>query len=126
MGDFSALPRRTRSAILNNATFRFFIRHDSSDAMLVAEEFGLHSEEHKALDALESKPGQYSQLLLQCAGQSIVLNMKPTPIEYWIATSHPKDMICWKNHTETSLWSKICDLAKRYPQGAIHGNGVAA
>jgi hypothetical protein len=120
MGDFSSLPRRTRSAILNNATFRFFLRHDSSDAKLVTEEFSLNEAEQDALEHLESRPGELSQLLLQEAGQSIVLNLKPTPLEYWLATSHPTDLKMLRNAKETSSWETIQRLAKEFPKGAIH------
>ncbi len=120
MGDFSSLPRRTRSAILNNATFRFFLRHDSSDAKLVTEEFSLNEAEQEALEHLESRPGELSQLLLQEAGQSIVLNLKPTPLEYWLATSHPADLKVLRSAKETSSWETIQRLAKEFPKGAIH------
>jgi len=123
MNDYVSLPAATRSAILNNSPMKFFLAHDTSELQLVASTFKLNSRELDLLASVRSDPGHYSELLAFLGRRPQVLRLSPTGIEYWLATSHPKDrdweQLAMDQHPGMDRFALIQSLGRSYPNGAI-------
>lgn len=123
MNDYTAVPESCRSAILNNSPMKLFLRHDSSEIDLVADTFKLNERERQLLGSLRSVPGQFSELLAFFGSRRQLLQLRPTGVEYWIATSHPKDCeleaMAIAASPDVPREEVLKRLARRYPNGAI-------
>ena len=52
----------------------------------------LNEQEIELISSLEQKRGEYSEVFLINNDKRGVLRVCPTPLEYWIATTHPADL----------------------------------
>ena len=128
MNDYVALPDATKSAILNNSPIKMFLSHDSSELDLVSSTFRLSCRETELLASLKSKPGRFSDMLMFLGKHRLVVRLVPTGIEYWLATSHPKDCdwerLALKEHPNLDRLELLKRLGRSYPHGAINIQGV--
>ncbi len=130
MNDYAALPDATRSAVLNNSAMKFFLAHDPSELATVRETFRLSDRETDLLASLRSEPGRFSEMLAFIGGRRQVLRLAPTGIEYWLATSHPRDRewerLAMQEHSSLQRFEILKHLARSYPHGAIRVEFAAA
>jgi conjugal transfer ATP-binding protein TraC len=130
MNDYVGLPDACRSAILNNSPMKVFLAHDASEVGHVSETFKLNEREAHLLASLRLVPGRYSELLLFFGARRQVLCVTPTPTEYWLATSHPRDVEqeqqLQRLRPNASRFELLRELARRYPHGAVDHDALAA
>ncbi len=129
MNDYVALPDAVRSAILNNSPVKLFLAHDSSELDLVTNTFKLNPREAEMLGSLRSEPGRYSEILALLGKRRQVLRLVPTGIEYWLATSHPRDRdweeLAMREFPDLPRIELVKRLARRLPQGAINAQAIS-
>lgn len=78
------------SAILNNTANKFILMQ-RGDLDQVKHVLKLNDQELELISSLEQKRGEYSEAFLINNEKRGVIRITPTPLEYWIATTHPKD-----------------------------------
>ena len=124
MSDYAALPVGCRDAILNNSQFKVLLAHEAANIETAAAICRLNEREASLLQSLRTVPGQYSEILCMLSQRRQVLRLVPTPIEYWIATSHKKDVdweaLALSASPNRSRFDVLKGLARRYPNGALH------
>ena len=78
------------SAILNNTANKFILMQ-RGDLDQVKHVLKLNGQEIDLISSLEQKRGEYSEAFLINNDKRSVIRICPTPLEYWIATTHPAD-----------------------------------
>jgi 2,3-bisphosphoglycerate-independent phosphoglycerate mutase len=86
------------------------------------ESLSLNENEIELVKSLRQKKGEYSEAFLMAQDKRSVAVVGSTPLEYWIATTDPKDLgvieADQKAHPERSEIERLEWLAKRYPRGS--------
>lgn len=107
-------------ALLSNSFVRVLLRH-AFDHERVAKIFGLTDHGEAAFRALTSKRGEYAEAFLQFGNRAEMVQVSPSPLGYWMATTSAKDrdaerMVRQKNLT-APLINLLGALAERFPKG---------
>lgn len=109
--------------LIENSYNKIFLRHEEGHDE-VARVCSLNDTQLHALRSLKTVPGQYSEVLVKTGSHSEVLQIFPSPISYWMATSNQddkdKEADYLKRHPHLSRIEILKKLARDYPQGAIH------
>lgn len=92
------------SAILNNTANKFILMQRGGLEQ-VKQVLKLNEQEINLISSLEQKRGEYSEAFLINNDKRSVIRICPTPLEYWIATTHPAD-----NETIKNFQVKFPDL----------------
>lgn len=120
MQDFAASP--IAAALMNNAATAYLLRHERAHEE-IAREFHLNDRELAIFRGLEMRRGHYTEAFVR-RGQKhhFLARVVLTPLEYWIATTHPPDLALEEQyrarHPELSRLALLTRLAERYPHGA--------
>jgi type IV secretory pathway VirB4 component len=109
------------SALINNSATTYLLRHRAGHDV-IAETFHLNDREKFVFEGLEMRRGEYSELLILAGRQHHFLaRVTLTPLEYWIATTHPADQAYLKDlqeaHPHLSLLDQLQLCAARHPHG---------
>lgn len=110
------------TAVVNNAATTYLLRHRAGHDV-IAETFHLNPRERAVFEGLEMRRGEYSELLV-LAGRDhhFVARIVLTPLEYWIATTHPADQAVLAaiaaQHPHLPLSDQLALCAERFPRGA--------
>jgi len=109
--------------LIENSYNKIFLRHEEGHQE-VAQACSLNDTQLKALRSLKTVPGQYSEILVKTGMHSEVLQIFPSPISYWMATSNQddkdKEADYLKRHPHLSRIEVLKKLARDYPQGTMH------
>lgn len=114
-------------AILPNCSIKWLLTQQQSDSSRIKEVLGLNDNEIAMVKSLYSEKGNYSEAFLLAQKDRTVVVVESTPLEYWIATTDPKDIgMIEKTHTAgKSHIDLLLELSKAYPKGvAAHERGV--
>lgn len=108
-------------ALLNNSYMRILLRHASGHER-VAEVCRLPEFALAAFRTLTSVKGRYSEALFQYGEHAEVLQIVPSPLAYWMATTDKRDRdveaaLRQKNPTAAPI-KILSTLAERLPRGA--------
>jgi hypothetical protein len=120
MQDFAASP--IAAALMNNAATAYLLRHERAHEE-IAREFHLNDRELAIFRGLEMRRGHYTEAFVR-RGQKhhFLARVVLTPLEYWISTTHPPDLLLEEQyrarHPELSRLELLTRLAARYPHGA--------
>lgn len=115
------------SAIITN-TYRYIILRQVNENAINAIEriLGLNSIEKMVISLLDQKKGYYSEIFLRQTGiGSSKMVVSPSPMEYWMATTDPKD-----NREMSELLKKmpleqaVKRLAENFPHGISTKGGM--
>lgn len=109
-------------ALVNNSETAYILRHNVGVEAAV-ETFKLNDTERKVLEGLESRHGEYSEVLVLSGQERHFLGrVVLTPLEYWVATTHPPDLAALAKvqaaHPDAPLLEQLQICAARYPHGA--------
>lgn len=108
-------------ALLANSFNRVLLRHAFGHER-VAELCGLTDNGLAAFRTLTRVRGQYSEAFLQSGHHAEVVQIIPSPLAYWMATTNAEDKAVEQNTRDknrTAAPMKILNaLAKRFPMGA--------
>ncbi|MCM0606269.1 MAG: hypothetical protein KA715_09275 [Xanthomonadaceae bacterium] len=107
--------------ILANAPNRFILRQRGNEKTL-KDDLKLNAVETKDAFSLSQVRGVYSEFFLQSESIKGTLIYRPTPLEYWLSTTHPPDNSLLKEVSEKNQNLSLSDLmlhmASHYPHGA--------
>jgi hypothetical protein len=108
------------NALLSNTYQMFILRQTSgAGADKVQRVLKLNNSERDLVSILRQEKGYYSEILLKIAGVSSKVALVPSPVEYWMATTDPKDKEIMANYLSQGipLPEALKSLAEKYPHG---------
>jgi conjugal transfer ATP-binding protein TraC len=124
--DFLAVP--TAQAILANTSTLFLLKAVSNhDA--VAQALSLNERETHLFKSLTSVKGKFSEMLVRRENGSAVCRLYPSPYEYWVNTTDPRDRALEREELARNRGDRLLalrELATKYPRGAAGGARKAA
>lgn len=111
-------------AILSNTATKFILMQ-RGDLEPIRRILKLNEQEMKLIASLRQVKGRYSEAFLMANEARTVIQMHPTPLEYWLATSDAADNAVLDaaraNDPGKSLSEHIRDLSQQYPFGTSGG-----
>jgi hypothetical protein len=118
--DFTRSP--IAQALVNNSATTYLLRHRAGHEV-IAQTFHLNDRETYVFEGLEMRRGEYSEILVLAGRQHHFLaRVVLTPLEYWIATTHPADSAVLadleRRSPHLSLLDRLLLCARAYPRGA--------
>ena len=123
ISDYLGLPEVLQNAILNNAQCKYILPHEETEIPKVAEAFLLNDREQELLAGLRAEPGKFTEFLGMFGPRRQVLRLAPTPLEYWLATSHHADLkweaLVRQANPDRSLLEILKGMARKWPGGAM-------
>lgn len=119
---------KVAGAMLANSSIRWCLSQKGSDPKRVQEILSLNDNERALIESLHQERGVYSEAFLIAQDQRSVVLVEPTPLEYWIATTDPRDIseIDRRQALDPSgdALGLVRKLADEYPRGiAAHRGG---
>ncbi len=108
-------------ALLPNCSIKWLLLQQQVDGDRLKEVLDLNDNEIKMVKSLYQEKGKLSQAFLLAQKNRIIAVVESTPLEYWIATTDPKDLgtldkFIFSNPTASKLES-LASLSSHYPQG---------
>lgn len=118
------------SALLSNCSIKWLLTQGQVDSEKLKTTLGLNDNEIELVKSLHQEKGKYSQAFLIAQKNRSLCVIESTPIEYWIATTDPKDLAkadaLAAAHPEQSHFVRLQQLAESYPFGvAARERGAA-
>jgi conjugal transfer ATP-binding protein TraC len=117
--DFTGSP--IASALVGNSATVYLLRHRRGHEVL-AREFRLNAQELEVFRSLEMRRGEYSEVLVLHGSHHFLGRVVLSPLEYWIATTHPADLARERQvaeaHPDLSRLGVLRLLAEEHPKGA--------
>lgn len=80
------------NAIMSNSSIKWVLRQKGADQQRLKETLQLNDNEMELLNSLHQKKGFYSEAFVMCEDKKGVVVIESTPLEYWLATTDPKDL----------------------------------
>lgn len=113
---------RASQAILPNTSTKWVLMQKGANKERLREVLSLNDREVEIISNLHQEKGVYSQAFLMTEEKHALVHLEPTPLEYWIATTDPRDLSKFdevmKKSPLQSLQETLEYLSKEYPQGA--------
>ena len=115
-------------AILPNCSIKWVLMQQGIDPVRVKEALDLNDNEVGLVKSLKQEKGVYSEAFLMAQNDHCVAVIESTPLEYWIATTDPKDLALIDKESRAakslSAVEVLARLAEQYPRGvAAHERG---
>ena len=109
-------------ALVQNSATNYLLRHRAGHEV-IAEHFHLNEREAGQFEGLEMRRGEYSEIMVLAGREHhFVARVVLTPLEYWIATTHPADRAALDGlraeMPHLTLLDALRLAAERWPQGA--------
>lgn len=108
-------------ALLPNCSIKWLLLQQQVDGERLKEVLDLNDNEVQMVKSLYQEKGKLSQAFLLAQKNRIVAVVESTPLEYWIATTDPRDLACVDQLTngspEQSHIQRLKQLAQKYPHG---------
>ena len=108
-------------ALLANSSVKWVLRQKGSDKESLAQILDLNDAEISLISSLRQSRGDYSEAFLICEDNRAVVQIDCTPIEYWLATTDPRDLAKMeeeaKKQTDLPQLELLKKLAKEFPRG---------
>jgi conjugal transfer ATP-binding protein TraC len=112
---------RIAAAVLPNASIKWILRQKGADQERLKSVLSLNPNEAAQIDSLHQERGHYSEAFLMAQDQRAVVVIESAPLEYWIATTDPREMAMIDEHTKVdgaaSRLETLSELARRHPHG---------
>jgi conjugal transfer ATP-binding protein TraC len=117
--DFTSSPIAT--ALTNNSATVYLLKHRRGHD-IVARQFHLNAREEEVFRSLEMRRGEYTEALVLHGDHHFLARVVLSPLEYWMATSHPADLKLEAELRRAQPHLPRLDLlrllAARFPRGA--------
>ncbi|MGE4107748.1 MAG: ATP-binding protein [Bacteriovoracia bacterium] len=108
-------------AILPNCSIKWLLLQQQVDGKRLEEVLNLNPNEISLVKSLRQDKGRYSEAFLLAQANRTVAVIESTPLEYWIATTDPKDLAALDEHTSShpslSHVDRLKKLAELFPRG---------
>lgn len=112
---------KAAAAIMPNASIKWILRQKGADRERLKSVLHLNDREVQLIDSLSQVKGKFSESFLMCEDERGIVSIEATPLEYWLATTDPKDFLLM-NQIEISTGLKgetlLRHLAEKFPKGA--------
>ncbi len=119
MDDFAK--SKVAGAILSNSSVKWCLAQKGADQTRLKEVLQLNGNEMALIASLHQERGVYSEAFLMAQDQRAVVAIDSTPLEYWIATTDPRDLAAIEaanlQNSEKDSFSVLMELSKKYPHG---------
>lgn len=116
---------KVSGAILSNTSIRWILRQKGADQSRLKEVLSLNDNELALLASLRQEKGFYSEAFLIAEDQRSVVVVESTPLEYWLATTDPRDLAEFEKardeRPQGSDLELLRELSIRFPQGVSQG-----
>lgn len=110
-------------ALTQNSATAYLLKHRRGHEV-VAAQFKLNARELHVFQGLEMRRGEYTEALVLHGDHHFLGRVVLSPLEYWIATTHPADLALEERvsseHPGLSRLELLGILASRHPRGARH------
>ena len=115
------------SAIIPNCSIKWLLQQGQSDSSAIEKHLGLNENEVELVNSLKQKIGHYSETyLLSGQNHRSVVNVEPTPLELWLATTNPRDLkvieLEKQKYPEKSQLEILKSLAEKFNHGIQNSN----
>lgn len=116
---------KVSQAILSNTSIKWILMQKGADYERLKEVLHLNDTEISIISSLHQKRGEYSEAFLMAEDNRCPVRIAPTALEYWIATTDPRDLALLQNEDAkgTGTLDLLKSLAERFPQGVVAGEG---
>jgi conjugal transfer ATP-binding protein TraC len=119
---------KVATAILPNSSIKWILRQKGADQERLREVLSLNESESALVASLHQERGVYSEAFLMCEDQRTVVAIESTPLEYWLATTDPRDLGHMDSEKAKNVGLSNLDLLKRlalnYPRGMAAAGGA--
>lgn len=118
MTDFVTCP--ISGAILSNSAVRYALPvREGWD--LLEEHLKLNQRELEIIKLLKQEKGYFSEMFVQFGSHHTILRLSPSPLEYWMCTTHANDIALEKEFTQRLPGAPrievLMELSTRHPHG---------
>jgi len=116
------------SAVMPNSSIKWILRQKGSDPAALKNALQLNEREMDLIASLTAEKGVFSESFLIAENQKLVVRIESTPLEYWLATTDPTDLVLINKlkaeMPEADDLSLMKILSKSHPQGALGQKGA--
>ncbi|MEQ1875306.1 MAG: ATP-binding protein [Bdellovibrionia bacterium] len=114
---------KVASAVMPNSAIKWILMQKGADQKRLQEVLQLNDNELRLVNSLHQERGVYSECLLLAQDQHTVAVVESTPLEYWIATTDPRDMAeieaSQKLYPEMPTMELLQTLSVKFPHGVV-------
>lgn len=115
---------KVSSAIMPNSSIRWILKQKGADKKRLKEVLDLNDSEIDLISSLHQERGVYSEAFLICENNKAVASIESTSLEYWLATTDPRDTSLLekkiREFPEKTSLAILKELANEYPYGVAH------
>ncbi len=112
---------KVASAILPNSGTKWVLMQKGANQQRLAEVLQLNEAEAHLITTLSQERGVYSEAFLMTGDHRSVVAIEPTPLEYWIATTDPRDVAHFEKirleNSDRNTSEVLQQLAQTHPFG---------
>src|SRR5690606_30647782 len=102
---------------------KWILKQKGADQARLQEVLDLNTNEMALIESLRQERGKYSEAFLMCEDDRSLVAIESTPLEYWIATTDPRETSLIQRrlleNPSLSEWDCLCALAHEYPTGLM-------
>lgn len=125
MDDFAK--SKVAGAILSNSSVKWCLVQKGADQARLKEVLQLNDEEMRLVASLQQERGVYSEAFFMAQDQRSVVAIESTPLEYWIATTDPRDLAALEKSTKglrlaAPTLEVLENLSRQYPRGVAQAS----
>jgi conjugal transfer ATP-binding protein TraC len=117
---------KVATAILPNSGTKWIMMQKGSDPKRLAEVLQLNDVESSLVTSLFQERGKYSEAFLITGDNRSVVAIEPTSMEYWIATTDPRDIekfeVMRRENPDMSVSQVVTLLSESMPFGVAYQN----
>lgn len=121
MDDFAK--SKVAGAVMSNSAVKWILMQRGADQQRLKEVLQLNDNEMDLIASLHQQKGFFSEAFLIAQDQKSVVAIESSPLEYWLATTDPRDLSCIEKITsenpEKSQFEILTQLAEKYPRGMV-------
>lgn len=114
---------KVANAILSNSSVKWILKQKGADFERLKSVLALNDNEVSLISSLTQERGFYSEAFLMVEDRRCVVAIESTPLEYWLATTDPRDLAqiehLQKSKPHMSNLDVLNELAKQYPRGYV-------
>jgi conjugal transfer ATP-binding protein TraC len=119
---------KVAGAVLPNTSIKWILMQKGADQARLQEVLQLNDNEMQLIGSLHQERGVYSQAFLMAEDKHSLVTIEPTPLEYWIATTDPRDLSLLdetqKINSAKAQLQVLLELSERYPRGVVASREV--
>ncbi len=115
---------KVATAILPNSSIKWLLMQKGADRKRLQQVLALNDNEMAQVANLSQKRGYYSECFLMAEENRSVVSVETSPLEYWIATTDPRDLTKINEsklaNNEKTQFEVLKELSVKYPHGVAN------